>query len=82
MSCEIDYCENIGARLLRLETEDSVTDMEICHYHETELLRWLIDKVQEPSKLSNGVFFGTVGEIKNAIDYLDALEAARHEINH
>lgn len=76
--CEIDYCDGDNDTTLTLRTTEERIDIGLCLRHSVQLEKRLSEITGEEINLRSDRF-GTIGEINEAIDYLDALAAVKHE---
>ena len=81
--CEIDYCPLTGSKLLTVETASGGIKINLCRSHPESLRSKLSEIVgRERGDLLSGGLFGTIAQLNEAIDYLDALAAATFSVGH
>jgi hypothetical protein len=76
MGCEIDHCPNRGERMIQLETDEQILKMDICRVHERALLARLKEQAGKETVVFDNGFWGTCGELQDAIAYLDESASA------
>lgn len=85
MSCEIDYCSKPGSKVLTVETDDEIITLTFCTDHALALKERLADQLNLPRhalSLQLMPHGGTIGELNEAISYLDNLAVSRHVVAH
>lgn len=75
--CVIDYCEARDEKILIVTTDDATIRLGLCGDHSTALRDRLAQQLGvQPHYVDLTNFGGTIGELQQAIDYLDGLAAA------
>lgn len=75
--CTIDYCEGKGETTLTIHTEQQTITLALCRDHADALEMRLAEVLSLPRHLVNlrtQTLPGTVGDVCDAIDYLDEME--------
>jgi hypothetical protein len=75
--CEIDSCEQDGDKTLTINVDSQFLAMEFCLRHAVQLEERLCETTGREIDLSM-LYNGTVGELTEAIEYLEALSAAKY----
>lgn len=75
--CVIDYCPGVDEKVLTVATDQAVVTLGFCGAHAAALRnRLAVQLGVEPRHVDLASFGGTIGELQNAIDFLDGLAAA------
>lgn len=77
--CVIDYCESGNQKILTVTTDERVIMLGLCTAHSEALRRRLAAQLGMLSQFVDlGSYGGTIGELQEAVDYLDSLAAQGH----
>lgn len=76
--CEIEYCEKQALQTLTINTDGQFLAMKFCPLHAVRLEEKLCEMTGKEIDLA-GLYVGTAGQLTEAIEYLNALSAAKYE---
>lgn len=76
--CEIERCEQDGGKTLTINVDGQFLAMGFCLRHAMQLEEKLCEMTGTEVDLS-GLYNGTAGQLTEAIEYLNAASAAKHE---
>lgn len=79
--CEIDYCEGRDETTLTVQTDEQVIKLSFCRNHADALEARLSEALNIPRHLVNlrtQTLPGTIGDITDALDYLDEMEERKY----
>lgn len=77
--CVIDYCGGRAEKILTVSTDGPLIRLGLCGDHASALRDRLAAQLGvQPQHINLTSFGGTIGELQEAIDYLDALTVVGH----